>query len=128
MKKKDLKIIQGIQAQAWAKFGDKLFVEKEKAGKMKEVIDKALNNQEEHGIEIDDDMRDKLQNIKDSGMLDGSHKEEDPKVAKEFEKYVAKRIEEEIEAGNLSKPKRSKKKARQYSRRKRREELDKANK
>lgn len=121
MKKKDLTIIKKIQAEAWGKYGDKLFIEEEKAGNMRQVIDHALNSGKEHGITLTDAERDKLKNIKDSGMLEGTHKVEDPKIAKKFEKYVEKRIAEEIKAGNLTKPDTAKKKANQLTNRQKRE-------
>lgn len=114
MKKSDLKIIKQIQAEAWGKFGDKLFIMRPKAGVMLAVIDKALTTDRD---KFDEAKLDKLQNIKDSGMLDGEEKVEDPEVAKEYEEYVGKRIAEEIEKGTLSKPEKALKKSKQHGNR-----------
>lgn len=114
MKKKNLKIIQQIQAEAWGKYGGKLFVVREKAGTMKEVIDLALTKERERFTPA---QLDKLQNIKDSGMLEGTEKAEDPDVAEQMETYVQKRIAEEIKKGTLTKPEKALKKAHQYGNR-----------
>ena len=68
MKKKDTKIINEIQAEANAKFGDKLYMMQPKADVMKDVVEKALTS--DRG-KFDKDKLDKLETIKGSGMLDG---------------------------------------------------------
>lgn len=114
MKKKDLRIIKAINAEAWEKYGKKLFRDVEKAPAVKEVIEKALTEKRELFTEA---QLDKLQTIKDSGMLEGTKREEDPKVAEQFGKYIEKRIKQEVKAGNLTDPELSLKKAKQNARR-----------
>lgn len=114
MKKSDQKILRQITAEAWGRYGDKLFVDREKAGVMKEVLDKSLTK---HRDMFDENQLDKMQSIKESGMLEGTERVEDPKVAKKYHEYVEKRIGEEIKKGNLSKPEKAFKKGKQYARR-----------
>ncbi len=113
MKKKDLKIIKDIQAEAWAKYGDKLFKEEDKAPAVIQTIDHALESPD-----VDDLKKQKLQSIKEAGLFSGKKKVEDPEVSKKFEEFVDKRIKEEIDAGRLSKP--NPKKVKQYGNRKKR--------
>lgn len=112
MNDNELRLLRRINAEAWGKYGDRLFVEREKAGTMKKVIDLALTKEKNR---FDAETLDKLQNIKDSGMLEGTEKVEDPKIASEMEKYVEGRIAEEIKKGNLREPDKAFKKAKQYA-------------
>lgn len=114
MNEKQSKLLRRITAEAWGKYGDKLFVVEEIGGTMRKVLELSLTKEKHRFTEA---QLDKMQNIKDSGMLEGTRKVEDPKVAKKLERYVEKRIKEEIEAGNLSKPEQALKKVKKYGKR-----------
>ena len=113
MKKRDLNIIKSIQAEAWTKFGDKLFVEKDVAPTVKLIAEKALD---EEAHLFTDAQRGKIRAALETGEFDKRIKVEDEKVAAAYEKFVAKRIKEEIKSGRLSKPPKEKK-VKQYARR-----------
>lgn len=112
MKKGELKLIREITAEAWGKFGKKLFVEKPVAPTIKKIADLALN---EEADKFTDAQRGEIRAALATGEFDKTALVEDEKVAKEYEEYVQKRIEEEIKKGNLSKP--EKKKVKQYTNR-----------
>ena len=114
MKKKDLKIIKQIQAEAWGKYGDTIFKVEQKASAILAVMDKALTVDRDKFTEAE---LDKIQNIQDSGMLNGTQKVEDPEVAEKMSAYVEKRIAEELEKGTLTKPEEAIKKSKQYENR-----------
>jgi len=112
MKKKDLVILKKINAEAIAKYGDKLWKDVPKAPVMNDMIDKALTK---HRDMFTDEQLEKYEAMKNSGMLQGTRREEDPKTAAKIHKYVEKRIKEEVDAGNLTKP--EDKKVKQYEQR-----------
>lgn len=114
MNKSELKLIRQINAEGWAKYGDKLFIEKDIAPTVRKIAELALN---EEADQFTDAERGKIRAALDTGEYDKRIKEEDPEVAKEFEEYVTKRIKEEIDKGNLSDPDKANKKGKQYNRR-----------
>lgn len=112
MNKKELVLIRQITAEAWGKFGKKLFIEKPVAPTIKKIANLALN---EEADQFTDAERGKIRAALDTGEFDKTARVEDEKVAKEYEEYVQKRIEEEQKKGNLSKP--DPKKVKQYTNR-----------
>lgn len=98
---KDEAILKGIMSEAWQKYGDKLYTVKEVAPTVRKVADKALNEDAEMFTDAE---RGKIRAALATGVFDGTMKVEDPKVAKKYEKFVEKRIKQEIKKGNLTKP------------------------
>lgn len=115
MKKKDYQIIKEINAEAWGKYGDRLFTEREKAPAVKKVAHLALN---EEAHRFTDAQRGKIRAALDTGAFDGTERVVDEDVEKEYEEYISSRIQEEIDAGRLTHPEKANKKAQQYGRRK----------
>lgn len=110
---KELRIIRRINVEGWAKYGDKLFIEQDIAPTVKRVAELALN---EEADKFTDAERGKIRAAMNTGEYDKRIKAEDPEIAKAFEEYVEKRIQEEIDKGNLRDPSLSQKKGKQYNR------------
>lgn len=102
MKKKDKKVLEEIQVRANAIYGDKLWVKRQKADAILEVIDKALT--EKSDMFSEDDLK-KLQSIKESHILDGEEDVIDDAVLKKMDKYIGDEVTKAIKEGTLSHPK-----------------------
>ena len=101
MKDKDLKVLKRIQAKAWGKYGDKLFVEKEQSPVMRKVLEIALTKERDRFTELE---LDKYQTMYDAGTLENSVKEEDPETAEAMTKFVGEEIKKAIDRGELTNP------------------------
>lgn len=101
MNEHDEKIIQGIQAEVYDKYKDKLWKKEEKAPTMKKVAHKALN--EEHD-NLTPAQRDEVRKALDSGELDGEKQVIDEEVGRQMENEVKRKMYVEIKKGNLSDP------------------------
>lgn len=122
MKKSEKRILEDIQAEARAKYGDKLWKMVPKADVMIQVLDKAINNREElerNGIKMTDAEIDKLKSIRDSHILEGEEKVMDMDVAKEMDEFMGEQITKAIKEGRLPHPNKDPyyKKIQQYARR-----------
>lgn len=104
MKKSDRKILEEINAVAWAKFGDKLFVEKPIAPIASDLIEKGLKDRDK----LTPEQVEKLETWKAMGMFEGTHRVEDEEVAKQITDFVEEQIALAIKEGRLTDPNKEK--------------------
>lgn len=102
-KKDETKILSRIQNEANAKYFSKLFVDVPANPHLIEIYENMVNNKDNVRDEPwFDEAWDRLNTLKEAGILYQTKKEEDYKVAKKMMQYIEKRIKEEIEKGNLT--------------------------
>lgn len=98
MKKKHIKILQEIQSRIPTDLLDRLVKKEPVAPTVNEVIDKALVDPE-----VDDKLKSKLQNIKDSQYLETTRDVIDSEVEKQISDFVEAEIQKKIAEGLLPK-------------------------
>lgn len=134
MNKNDKRVIAEIQTEANMKFDDELFIEKPLGDHIKKFID-SVNRITDDGWEpffeahpeISKEeiaeWKERVNSGEIAGLLEGSEKTIDDKVAKKKEKWVEKQIDKAIKEGRLTNPnkdpliKKAKQKLRRHERR-----------
>lgn len=124
MKKKEIKVLEEIQARGWAKFGDDLFQEVWAFPVERQMIEHAkrdINKVQKVYPDID---LDKLETIQATGRYDEKKREEVPEVAEAFRKWMEDEIKLAIKMGKLKDPEKDKyvKKTKQLGKRARSKE------